>query len=190
VSAIKKPLQDAILEAAREEAESPTRLRFSLRSMMLLTVVVAVVCALLFSFPPGVAAIVCLLLRPCLIAMMLAGSIFAKGGPRFFCVGAILPTVLSMTGSIFGGGGVGTSYLSLMMLGQLYGGGNSAKVESLGDYLLKTWELFQKVGYPMFLQFLLFLLVSSLSGLAAVWTRRSLIKRTAVPAVLTEEESE
>jgi len=185
MSAIKKPIQDAILEAARAEAELPTRLRFSLRSMMLLTAVVAVVCALLFSFPPGVAAIVCLLLRPCLLAAMLSGSIFAKGEPRCFCIGAILPAMLSTTGMIFGSG-IG-SYLSLILMGEFM---DDIASESLGGYLLKVWEILQTTGYPMFLQFLFFLLTSLLCGLTAVWTRRYLIQRTAVPAVLAEEESE
>jgi len=188
MSAIKKPIQDAILEAARAEAKLPTRLRFSLRSMMLLTVVAAVVCALLFSFPPGVAAIVCMFLQPCLIAALFSGALFAKGEPRFFCLGAILPTVLNLTSNFFGGGGLG-GYWSLMMIGQQFGRGTPGK-QTFGHHIEQLWELWQKMGYPMALQLATFLLTALLCGLTAVLTRRYLLKQTVVPAMLAEGESD
>ena len=80
------------IEAASSSSDEPARPRFqfSLRTLLLLPVVVAFTCGLLCS-PPIFALFGLLLTAPVLPAMLTIVIIYDKGWRRTFCIGAIFP---------------------------------------------------------------------------------------------------
>ena len=67
------------------------RFQFSLRTMLVLTALVAMVCAVLFSVPDYVAAPVIIVLTIVLPALLTATLVYGNSWQRSFCLGAMFP---------------------------------------------------------------------------------------------------
>jgi len=181
-------IEKAFTEAEHTDHMPHIRMQFSMRAMLIFTAFFAVLCAILFAFPPVVAAVFSSVLHPCMTTALLTWAIFARGEIRLFCAGALIPTAFSLFHGRWGGG-IG-NYWFTVILSQQLGRQASANDITLGEYCIQMVTALGKFGYPMLMQMLTFWLLTACCGLTAVWTRRYLVKQSIPPTEAATAEAE
>jgi hypothetical protein len=69
------------------------RFQYSLRTLLLITTLVAIVCSLLIASPSWVRALSILCLIPTIPAVLTIVLVYGRGYMRTFCIGALFPSV-------------------------------------------------------------------------------------------------
>ena len=155
-------------------------MRFSLQGLLLFMTLLAIASAVAFSFPPAVAAVICIMLQPCLVAAFISGALTAKDDVRVFCIGALVPVAQSIVAGVAGGGNWGYMF-ALMNSRQTLRGWNSAADQSVVEYLGQLSVVLGRIGRPMMINLLAFCMIALCSGYVAVWVRRFIQKRSTPP---------
>lgn len=161
--------------------------RFTIGGLLVLTAATAVVVGSLFAFPPIISAAVASLMAFCLPAMLVGCVIYGGPGWRALAIGALLPSVLRLVSTLFGGGldiyGRSASarlaamqqQMELQFLQQTarqarmgMGGQSSLGPASAFDYIGHLAETWDKLGYVYITNEALFWGGSALAGLATL----------------------
>lgn len=164
-----------------ESDRTPRRqMRFSLLGMMVVTTVLAIVCALVFALPPSVGAIVCIFLQPCMIAAFVTGVILARDDLRSFCIGGLVPFAQSI---LPGGAGMGnwSNWLTVMITQRSFNTGRrrTNSSDSVFEFIGNLYSMLENIGPALMLSMFVFSFASLCCGFTAVWVRRWIVKRAA-----------
>lgn len=155
-------------------------LRFSLLGMLVLTTVLAVMCAILFAMPPSVGAIVCIFLQPCLLAACVVGALHSKDDMRAFCIGALVPFLQSI---LPGGTGMASwgSYLTMMISQRSFSTARrrNSSNDSVFEFLGNIYSMLENIGPTIMLSMFVFCFASLCCGFTGVLVRRWIARRAA-----------
>ena len=154
-------------------------MQFSLLGMMVLTTVLAVVCAVAFSLPSSVGAILVVLLQPCLIAGLIVGAFYGQDDLRAFCLGGLVPFVQSI---IPGSAGMNnwSSYLTMLLTQRSFANvqGRARMNQSVDAYYEQIVTVLDRIGPTLMLSIAAFIFASMCCGFTGVFVRRWIARRS------------
>ncbi len=106
MSTDQRNLQADELDRPMLSQREPRLLQFSLGTMFLITLAVAIACSLVFSMPYVVGAVLLVLFSMTLAAVLITIVVYGHGFQRTFCIGALVPfgvllVTLAFCGVIF-----------------------------------------------------------------------------------------